>query len=490
MSASPTAAGTPGERDFANLPVALHPGVRVSAGGRLLAGGAPLRLISLTQGGAAVVSRWRGWAAPSPVGERSGERHLARRLLDAGILTPHPAPAPSTAALTVVVPVRDRPAQLARCLDAVRRTCRDAAVVVVDDGSRDPGPVQAICAARGARLIRHERSQGPGAARNAALAVCATPFVGFVDSDVVLTDGAPARLLGHLWDPSVGAVAPRVRGLPPARGVIGAYEARHSALDMGPDGGLVAPGRPVSYVPGAVLFARRGAVGDGFDPSLRVGEDVDLIWRLCRSGWRVRYAPEVAIWHDHRVRVRDFAADRWRYARSLGPLARRHPRAAPAMRVSPGLAVPWALALAGRPRAALASVAWTAVRYRARLGRRVGGLVSPGRLAGAGVARGLAATGQGLGYAVRRAWAPALFALAARRGCGARRARAVLVAAFALPVIQDAASTRDPRALATDAALRLLAELVALAGTWEGCLRARTIGPLLPTRQRSDGSAR
>jgi hypothetical protein len=143
------------------------------------------------------------------------------------------------------------------------------------------------------------------------------------------------------------------------------------------------------------------------------------------------------------------------------------------MRVSPGLALPWALALAGRPRAAAASVLWATARYRSRLSR--GGSTS---LAGIGVARGLAATGQGLGYAVRRAWAPLLLAAAWRRP----RMRAVIAAAYAAPVIEDALATRDARALPADAALRVAAELVALAGTWEGCLRARTLRPLLPTR--------
>ncbi len=354
-------------------------------------------------------------------------------------------------------------------------------MVVVDDGSRDPSSLAAICTVRGARLLRHERPLGPGAARNAALSVCATPFVGFVDSDVVLPEGTPGRLLGHLSDPTVGAVAPRVRGLPPVRGVVGAYEARHSALDMGRHGGLVAPGRPVSFVPSAVLFVRRGAIGDGFDTGLRVGEDVDLVWRLCRAGWRVRYVPEVDIWHDHRVRLRDFAADRWRYARSLGPLGRRHPGAAPAMRVSPGLVLPWALALAGRPRAAAACAGWATLRYRAKLRRGTSGLVGAGgamSLAGAAVARGLGLTGQGLGYAIRRAWAPPLVVLARRRP----RLRVALAAAYAAPVIEDAVATRSLRALPADAALRVLGELVALAGTWEGCVRARTIRPLLPAR--------
>jgi mycofactocin system glycosyltransferase len=412
------------------------------------------------------------------VGNQAAERRLAGRLLDAGILVPFPPPALSTAELAVVVPVRDRATQLARCLEAVRDVCPESPLVVVDDGSANPAGLAAVCAVRGARLVRHERSQGPGAARNAGLAVCATPFVAFVDSDVVLPAGSAARLLGHLRDPAVGAVAPRVRGLPPVRGAIGGYESRHSALDMGPDGLLVGPSRPVSYVPGAVLFARRSAISVGFDASLRVGEDVDLVWRLCAAGWRVRYAADVAIWHDHRGRLRDFVTDRWRYARSLGSLARRHPGAVTAIRVSPGLVIPWALAVSGQPGAAIVSVAVVAARYRSRLRRSTGGRLTPSAVVGVAVARGLGATGEALGYAVRRAWAPALVPLAARH----RRARMVLAAAFAAPVIKDAVATRDLRALPADATLRVLSELVALGGTWEGCARARTLRPLLPSR--------
>ena len=99
-------------------------------------------------------------------------------------------------------------------------------------------------------------------------------------------------------------------------------------------------------------------------------------------------------------------------------------------------------------------------------------------LAGAEVARGLGATGLALAHAVRRAWAPPLLVLAWRRP----RIAALIAAAFAVPVVQDALGAPDPDALAADASLRLLAELVALAGTWEGCVRGRTIRPLLPAR--------
>jgi len=462
-----------------DLIVSLHPAVRALAGGRVVAGGSPFRLVQLTDDGARVVA---GWKRPSPIGAAPGHRRLARRLLDAGILSPHPPPTPSTSDLTVVVPVRDRSVELGRCLEAVGAACPESPVVVVDDGSTDPAAVEAPCAGHGARLLRLASSHGPAAARNRGLAACSTSYVAFVDSDVVLPASSPGRLLGHLSDPCVAAVAPRVRALPPGRGLIGGYEQRHSPLDMGPTGGLVAPGLPISYVPSTVLFVRRSAMGDGFDESLVVGEDVDLVWRLSAAGWRVRYAPKAEVWHDHRVHVGSFVARRHLYARSIGMLARRHPRALPAMWVSPMLVLPWGLLAAGRRRAALAAAIATTLRTGRQL-RRLRG--QPYRLAGALVARGHLATGLALAHAVRRSWAPPLLVVAIRRP----DARRVLVAAFATSVVQDALSTREPRAVIADVPIRLLDEVIAAAGTWDGCVRERTIRPLLPSWRLPDQGA-
>ncbi len=453
------------------LPVRLHPGVRRLRGGRGLLGGSPLRLMTLTEAGVRVIDGWRG---TSLVGDRAADRRLARRLLDAGILVPRPPPASSTAELSVVVPVRDRPAQLARCLDAVRVACPQSPVVVVCDGSDAPEPVHEVCRARGARLIRHDVCRGPAAARNTGLAACRTAYVGFVDSDVVLAPDSARRLLGHLSDPAVGAVAPRVCALAGGRGRIAGFEHRHSALDLGPSGGHVGPGRAIAYVPSTVMLARRAALGAGFDDAMRTGEDVDLVWRLDRAGWRVRYAPEVEVWHEHRVRLRSFVADRHRYARSAGGLARRHPTALPAARLSPAPALIWLLALAGRPRAALAVGGWAVARRR----RALGGAVDPGAgLAAAVTARAVAGTGLALAHATRRVWSPALLLLAGRH----RALRVPLLAAFTIGPLQDALTSGAVRIALGDAPLRLLDDVLAATGTWDGCLRERTLRPLLPT---------
>jgi hypothetical protein len=64
-----------------------------------------------------------------------------------------------------------------------------------------------------------------------------------------------------------------------------------------------------------------------------------------------------------------------------------------------------------------------------------------------------------------------------------------MVTAFAARITQDAITTRAYTAVLGDAAVRLLDEAVASAGTWEGCLQERTIRPLLPSWGRA-GSTR
>jgi hypothetical protein len=108
----------PDARLPAELEVSLTPDVRVLAGGTVLVGGQPLRALSLTAGGAEVVS---GWRTPGAIGAGRGRHDFARRLLDAGMLELHAPAAVAPDELTFVVPVRDRPEQLERCLRAVMR---------------------------------------------------------------------------------------------------------------------------------------------------------------------------------------------------------------------------------------------------------------------------------------------------------------------------------------------------------------------------------
>jgi mycofactocin system glycosyltransferase len=263
------------------LRVVLDRHVVVLDDGAVLLGGAPPRMLRLAPAGRALLAGG-GFTVTDATSAA-----LARRLLDVGVVHPVAATGPGPEAVTVVIPVRDRTGAVARLLAALPGDI--GGVVVVDDGSADPGALRVVAEAGNARVLRHDRARGPAAARNAGLAAATTPLVAFLDSDVLPTPRWLAPLLAHLADPAVGLVAPRIVALPPVRGWIARYEAVRSSLDLGPDPAVVVPRSRVAYVPSAALLVRRAAVGSGFDEDLRVAEDVDLVLRLHGAGWRLHY---------------------------------------------------------------------------------------------------------------------------------------------------------------------------------------------------------
>jgi mycofactocin system glycosyltransferase len=271
-------------------------------------------------------------------------------MLDSGILLPDPHPSAEGlgTAVTVAVPVKDRPEELARCLAAIAADSPQVSILVIDDASADAGRVASVAERVGASVLRLRHPHGPAGARNAALRAVSTPLIAFVDSDVVVQQGWLTRLVADFADPSVAAAAPRVGALHQHGGTITEYEARHSGLDMGPRPGLVGAGRSIPYLPSAALVVRRGLVQDEFDPALTIGEDVDFVWRLADRGWRVLYDPAAVVLHDHRVEVLPFLRRRITYAWSIGLLARRHPQALPAVRVEPWSVLTLLMAGSGR----------------------------------------------------------------------------------------------------------------------------------------------
>lgn len=445
--------------------VALDGGLRTRDDGTVLIGGSPLRILRLTDRGAGIVRAWSRGARCAD----GAELALARRLLDAGMVHPRPGPlGPDTGEVTVVVPVRDRPDALARCLAALAAPGR---VLVVDDGSADPGTVAAVAAEHGADVVWHPANRGPAAARNTGLARAATPYVAFLDSDCRPEPGWLETLLAHFQDPAVAAAAPRVVAEAAGRW-IGRYDACCSSLDLGPAEAPVVPRSRVAYVPAAALVVRRCAVGAGFDEGRRVGEDVDLVWRLREAGWTVRYEPAARVRHDPRRTAAGWAVRRFRYGTSAAPLESAHPGQVPPVTLSGWSLGAWALALAGRPDAGLAVVAIASGLMARRLPLRRGRVAEGARLAGLGTL----AVGEALAAAVTQVWWPAALPAAA----ASRRARRVVLVAVAARL--TLAWTRHRRRLdpVRFAAACLADDLAYGAGVWCGCLRERTVRPLLP----------
>jgi mycofactocin glycosyltransferase len=463
---APPRASTPLPDSFGLAP---DPATTTVDGGRVFLGGSPLRLFRVSARAGEVIERWR---AGAPVGPGRSTQLLARRLVSAGAFDPRPVGAPLAASdVTVVIPVRDRPAELDRLL----RALHGLACVVVDDASSDPGTTAALCERHGARFVGLATNVGPAAARNAGLAQIETPVVAFVDSDCIPPPGWLEPLLAHLGDPLVAAVAPRI--VPAAHhpsSLVARYEAVRSSLDRGSQAGAVRPGARVSFVPSAVLVVRVEVVDDAqlFDPRLRGGEDVDLEWRLGDAGWDVRYEPACVVAHEGARTVAAFLGRRFAYGTSAGPLARRHGAAMAPVQASGWSVAVWLLAWLRRPSLAMVAQAASIVVLAGRLRGLVRdpvGLATT--IAGGGTARSAVPALGGLA----RVWAPLLVG-----GLCLRRTRRLCLLALLAPALRDRA--QDPGTL--DAArylgLHVVDDVAYGAGVWAGCAGARTVVPLLP----------
>ncbi len=452
---------------------------RMVAPGVLL-GGSPARLLRLSPAGRRALAEILG----GPVRSAAAGR-LARHLTDVGIAHPRPPAGPPRPTVTIVIPVRDRPAELERCLSSLGQ---DYPVIVVDDGSGDPAAAARACQRHCARLVRRPVPGGPGPARGDGLALVRTPLVAFLDSDCVAGPDWISKLAGHFADPMVAAVAPRVRPLT-GPGAVGRYLDARAPADMGPRPARVAPRTRQSYVPTAALLARADAVtgAGGFDPTLRFGEDVDLIWRLTSAGWRVRYDPAAEVHHAEPTTWRKALARRYRYGNSAAPLAVRHPGEVPPLIVQPWPAAVVAAALAARPALALAAYAAGAWRLR-RLAREWG---LPRRGALRPMATVVAQTWLGAGRWTAQFALPAAAAVMVRPGRRRRVLRrlaltGLLVAPPAVTWLRSH-SRLDPVRFT----LAYLADEAAYgAGVCRGAWRERTAAPLLPLLAWGGGPGR
>lgn len=223
-----------------------------------------------------------------------------------------------TADLTVAVATLNRPEGLARCLEALAAgEVLPAEVIVVDQGLGAEEVAERIGGLR-IRVLRQER-RGLAASRNLALAEASRPVLAVTDDDCVPDAG---------W---VGAVERCMQGFDAVTGRV---------LPLGPERpGLYPVSSRISDVPaeltgralpwlvgtGGNFAARRDVLlqAGGFDERLGAGspggagEDMDLFYRLLRSGARIRYEPEAVVYHERQPRDRRLAS-RSSYGRGIG----------------------------------------------------------------------------------------------------------------------------------------------------------------------------
>lgn len=196
----------------------------------------------------------------------------------------------------------------------------DSEIIVVDNDSSD-GSLQMVSDEfDGARLIRQERNEGYAAACNRAIRVSSGEYILVLNPDTVVWPGAITTALTFMRShPDAGAAGARMtdgdgkflpeskRGFPsPLTSLFrftGIYRLfPHSSFFNAYYLGHLPEDKPcrADILTGAFMLIRRAALEKSglFDTSFFLyGEDIDLSWRIIKSGYYNYYLPEVRITH-------------------------------------------------------------------------------------------------------------------------------------------------------------------------------------------------
>lgn len=193
--------------------------------------------------------------------------------------------------VSVVIPVRDRAAQLGdclRCLAAQSLPPEAFEVIVCDDGSspQELRQLEQLCARRPqVRLVR-QPARGPAAARNLGIGVARGAIIAFTDSDTLPSPSWLENLIVPFSDPAVVGAEGPVR--PP--------RPRQSPLEDAPRGELGAClTANVAYRRSALVYA--GGLDEAFP--LPAFEDAELALALRELG-SVRWVPGALVIHPWR----------------------------------------------------------------------------------------------------------------------------------------------------------------------------------------------
>ena len=224
--------------------------------------------------------------------------------------------------VSIIIPVKDRPKDIAECLQSLAGLNYPEdkmEVIVVDDGSKQS--ISDIVSSFNAKLIRIEESQGAAVCRNIGAQNAGGDILAFLDADCMADKNWLREMVPFLQIEGIGAAGGLVDSYY-HKSHLDRYEEAFSSLSMGKR--MIFQGNTESnfYVPSCNLLVKSTvfrAMG-GFKKGMHVGEDVDLCWRIRKNGHVLLYVPVGKVDHKHRNKLFKMLQRRKDYGTSEAPL--------------------------------------------------------------------------------------------------------------------------------------------------------------------------
>ncbi len=222
--------------------------------------------------------------------------------------------------ISVIVPAYNSEATIGACIESLLAQSRvPDEIVIVDDGSHDD--TARVISNYPVRLVRLARNSGPGVARNEGVEVTTGDILAFTDSDCITPPDWLARIEREFRDNGIVAVTggyagassegflPLLQYLTLRERQISLPEEIASAITSN----FACRRSAFKAAGGFPLYYRRN------NPQQPIwgNEDEELGFRLTRAGGRIRWMPDVGVFHRFRPGLWDYLCQQKFYAERI-----------------------------------------------------------------------------------------------------------------------------------------------------------------------------
>jgi len=233
---------------------------------------------------------------------------------------------PAGVLVSVIIPAYNAARTLPACLKALEDQTLSRSsyeIIVVDDGSTDA--TREIARSHGVRLLT-QPNHGPAAARNLGVRAAQGEVLLFTDADCAPARDWIAAMIKPLADPEIvgvkGVYRTRQREIV-ARFVQAEYEDKYDKMRRE---------RYIDFVDTYAAAYRKCvfANGQGFDPAFprASGEDIEFSYRLARQGYKMVFAPQAVVYHQHVASISDYLRRKYYVGYWRVRMYRKHPQKA------------------------------------------------------------------------------------------------------------------------------------------------------------------
>jgi O-antigen biosynthesis protein len=262
---------------------------------------------------------------------------LADAITERAHLAPSRGPA-DLPMISVVIPTRERPDELARCLASLERVDYPRFEVIVVDNDPVTNATERMVRDRFADTVTYVREplRGCSVARNRGIAAASGDIIAFTDDDVVVDPAWLAAIAdGFASGDRVGCVTGLIVPAEletPAQAMLERYGSYMKGFTpyrydlRRPCGDALFPftvfrvgsGASMAFTASALRQVRGFDLATGSDRLVRTGEDLVIFFRTLAAGYGVVYRPDALVWHHHRRTVGALAPQAFRYGIGFG----------------------------------------------------------------------------------------------------------------------------------------------------------------------------